>query len=119
MPNFPDLNLLQIFHSSVASTKLQEPSHDTILDLKTCRQKAKMSFETPLPPFNATDPYATFLSSSCLDFLLIEIVPMAHRIAEELAAQDDGSEPEDEQKEAVSRRLDTLGYRVGQGMAER
>ena len=81
-----------------------------------------MSFETPLPPSNATDPHATFLSSSCLDFLLIEIVPMAHRTARELAAQDGrgGQGPdEDEHREAVSRRLDALGYRVGQGMAER
>jgi hypothetical protein len=41
-----------------------------------------MSFETPLPPYNSTDPYATFLNASCFDLLLIELVPMAHRIAE-------------------------------------
>ncbi|KAI0128653.1 transport protein particle component [Xylariales sp. AK1849] len=43
-----------------------------------------MSFDQPLPPFNASDPGASFLSSSCLDFLMIEIVPMAYRVANEL-----------------------------------
>jgi len=43
-----------------------------------------MSFEAPLPPYNAGDPSATFLSSSCLDFLLIELVPMAYRLAHEI-----------------------------------
>jgi trafficking protein particle complex subunit 6 len=43
-----------------------------------------MSFDSPLPPFNASDPAATFLNSSCLDFLLIELVPMAYRLANEI-----------------------------------
>ena len=43
-----------------------------------------MSFDTPLPPYNASDPSATFLASSCFDFLLIELVPMAYRLAHEL-----------------------------------
>ena len=81
-----------------------------------------MSFETPLPPYNASDPYATFLNSSCMDLLLIEMIPMAYRLASQLAiprpdvvtAVDD-----DEQREAAFRRLDTLGYRVGQGLVER
>lgn len=43
-----------------------------------------MSFETTkMPPYNASDPSATFLSSSALDFLLIELVPLAKRIASE------------------------------------
>ena len=81
-----------------------------------------MSFETPLPPYNASDPYATFLNASCLDLLLIEMVPMAHRLASELAtpSQDDVKPiDEDEQREAAFRRLETLGYRVGQGLVER
>ncbi|OTB06916.1 hypothetical protein M426DRAFT_318624 [Hypoxylon sp. CI-4A] len=45
-----------------------------------------MSFDQPLPPFNASDPNATFLSTSCLDFLLIEIVPMTYRITNEIDA---------------------------------
>ncbi|ORY63574.1 transport protein particle component [Pseudomassariella vexata] len=45
-----------------------------------------MSFEQPLPPFNATDPNASFLNSACLDFLLIELVPMAYRVTNELDA---------------------------------
>ena len=40
-----------------------------------------MSFETPLPPYNASDPYATFLSSSLFDLLMIEMVPLAYRLA--------------------------------------
>ncbi|KAI1144083.1 transport protein particle component [Hypoxylon sp. FL0543] len=45
-----------------------------------------MSFDQPMPPFNASDPSATFLSTSCLDFLLIELVPMTYRVANELDA---------------------------------
>lgn len=51
---------------------------------QTGRQTDRMSFDQPLPPFNASDPTATFLSSSCLDFLLIELVPMAYRVTNEL-----------------------------------
>ncbi|KAI9741884.1 MAG: Trafficking protein particle complex subunit 33 [Cirrosporium novae-zelandiae] len=40
-----------------------------------------MSFETLTPPYNASDPTARFLSSSCLDLLLIELVPLAQRLA--------------------------------------
>ena len=40
-----------------------------------------MSFETPIPPYNASDPYATFLSSSLFDLLMIEMVPLAYRLA--------------------------------------
>jgi hypothetical protein len=43
-----------------------------------------MSFESPLPPYNASDPSATFLNSSCLDLLMIELVPMAYRIVNEV-----------------------------------
>ena len=83
-----------------------------------------MSFETPLPLYNASDPYATFLNASCLDLLLIEIVPMAYRLASELAISPDHGEDaavadEEEQKEAAFRRLESLGFRVGQGLAER
>lgn len=81
-----------------------------------------MSFETPLPPFRAFDPHATFLNSSCLDLLLIEMVPMAYRLAGELIApaQDNLSSSDGEdQREAACFRLDTLGHRVGQGLVER
>jgi hypothetical protein len=40
-----------------------------------------MSFEPVMPPYNSTDPNASFLSSSCLDFLLIELVPLAYRVS--------------------------------------
>ncbi|MCJ1353068.1 MAG: Trafficking protein particle complex subunit 33 [Icmadophila ericetorum] len=81
-----------------------------------------MSFETPAAPYNASDPYASFLNASCLDLLLIEIVPMAYRIANELPLTPkdaDKSVDEEEQREAAFRRLESLGYRVGQGLVER
>ncbi|KAL9047338.1 MAG: hypothetical protein Q9206_006831 [Seirophora lacunosa] len=82
----------------------------------------QMSFETPLPPYNASDPHATFLSSSCFDLLLIEMVPLAQQVAAELSARRKGSSKtfdEEEQREAALQRLDKLGYRVGQGLLER
>lgn len=100
-----------------------------------------MSFEPVMPPYNAGDPTATFLSSSCLDFLLIELVPMAYRVTNELeasassvqgvtpaaaatGAEKDVAAPraamdEEEERDAVFYRLETLGYRVGQGLVER
>lgn len=100
-----------------------------------------MSFEAVMPPYNAGDPTATFLSASCLDFLLIELVPMAYRVTNELEAsasaqgttaaaaapaEKDVSSTapraamdEEEERDAVFYRLETLGYRVGQGLVER
>ena len=99
-----------------------------------------MSFEAVMPPYNASDPTATFLSASCLDFLLIELVPMAYRVTNELeasassaqggtsaaATEKDASSAapraamdEEEERDAVFYRLETLGYRVGQGLVER
>ena len=81
-----------------------------------------MSSDTSLLPYNASDPYATFVSASCIDLLQIEMVPMAYRLASELALPDkDGKQEveEDEQREAAFRRLESLGYRVGQGLVER
>ena len=48
-----------------------------------------MSFDTPNPPFNASDPYATYVNASCFDFLLIELVPLAARTSVELALKDE------------------------------
>lgn len=75
-----------------------------------------MSVDNPTQPYNALDPYATFISASCFDFLLIELVPMAQRLATELS---DGNADEDEQKEVAYRRLESLGHRVGQSLVER
>ncbi|KAK6534684.1 Trafficking protein particle complex subunit 33 [Arthrobotrys megalospora] len=47
-----------------------------------------MSFEAPLPPYNFTDPTATFFSASCIDLLLIELVPLVHRMAESAPSLD-------------------------------
>ncbi len=58
-----------------------------------------MSFDPPLPPYTASDSHATFLNVSCLDLLLIEMVPLAERMArragriergEELGQEDEG-----------------------------
>ncbi|KAM3508232.1 hypothetical protein MY10362_001292 [Beauveria mimosiformis] len=138
-----------------------------------------MSLEPVMPPYNASDPTASFLSSSCLDFLLIELVPLAYRVTQERdggsdAAAEKGAkrrstggggggddeddedededalpdangstvserqrasstgaattgsagntrrfDDEDEELDAVHYRLETLGYRVGQGLVER
>ncbi len=100
-----------------------------------------MSFDTPTPPYSASDPYATFLAASCFEHLVIELVPLAERMARRL---EDNPEPvggivkstnasvtggstsgtmadrDDERvREAMYFRLDSLGYRVGQGLAER
>lgn len=77
-----------------------------------------MSFDTSTSTLNASDPHARLLGASCLDFLLIELVPMAERMAKELASED--KLPDDEEiRETTFFRLETLGYRVGQGLAER
>jgi hypothetical protein len=77
-----------------------------------------MSFDTPVPPYNASDPHARFVNASCLDLLLIELIPMAERLAQELSGSDDKVDDE-VQREVTFYRLETLGYRVGQGLVER
>lgn len=94
-----------------------------------------MSFTAAMPPYNATDPTASFLNASCLDFLLIELVPLAYRVTNELEPSpgSTGGSPaspppgdagtrrldEEDEREAAAYRLDMLGYRVGQGIVER
>ncbi|KAF7897993.1 uncharacterized protein EAF01_008959 [Botrytis porri] len=89
-----------------------------------------MSFESPLPPYNASDPTATFLNASCLDLLLIELVPLAYRTVHALDAPSSPSSSspnpsappkmeEEEERERVFFRLESLGYRVGLGLVER
>ncbi|KAG5288018.1 BET3 family protein [Histoplasma ohiense] len=77
-----------------------------------------MSVDTSLSSFNVSDSYARFVSVSCLDLLLIELVPMAERLAEELSGME-GTLDEEEHREATFYRLEALGFRVGQGLAER
>lgn len=101
-----------------------------------------MSFETPLPPFNASDPSATFVNASCMELLMIELVPLAYRMANHADGEAEGANglkerdrerekergkegsaegkmDEDEERDAVFYRLEMLGYRVGQGLVER
>lgn len=108
------------------------------------------SLDPVLPPYNSSDPGASFISTSALDFLLIELVPLAYRITSEnpqpSAAGGPLSSPtpndgvsttnntttangavatlskgidDEEALDAVKHRLDTAGYRVGQGLVER
>ena len=96
-----------------------------------------MSFDAVMPPYNSSDPTASFLSSSALDFLLIELVPLAYRVTNEMpvalqppaensAVTNNGpmtASPsraeDDEALDAVRHKLETAGYRVGQGLVER
>lgn len=117
------MRLLYLKFLAFAASLSAETSKQELIDkLQSPSQNTQMSFETPLPPFRASDPHATFLNSSCIDLLLIEMVPMAYRLAGELIlpVQDNltSSDGEDQAK-AAFRRLDTLGHRVGQGLVER
>ncbi|KAL6800503.1 transport protein particle component [Trichoderma sp. SZMC 28012] len=112
-----------------------------------------MSLSPPMPPFNSTDPTASFLSSSSLDFLLIELVPLAQRVTSQRDfpssssssattqnpdgvtssshhhRKSDSHHPpaadslkkidDEEHLDAVHLRLESQGYRVGQGLVER
>ncbi|KAF3925660.1 hypothetical protein ABW21_db0208630 [Orbilia brochopaga] len=106
---------------------------------------ANMSFEAPLPPYNWNDPTASFFSGTCIDLLLIELVPLVHRIAESAptldtpsantnpsntnttvpaggtaAVANTASEKEEEAaREDIFSRLENLGYKVGIGLVER
>lgn len=114
------------------------------------------------PSTSYIDPTFSLLNTSCLDLLLIELVPMAYRITADLAAREEewihGSSSkagnkrlsgisndasstmggpgaggpvggtvgggtatvdEEEAREAVFHRLESLGYRVGLGVVER
>lgn len=111
------------------------------------------------PSSSYVDPTFSLLNTSCLDLLLIELVPMAYRITADLAAREDEwiHEPfaavkskqksgtsndvsstatatssgtdkglaggtgtlDDDSREAVFHRLESLGYRVGLGVVER
>lgn len=52
-----------------------------------------MSFDTPTPLFSASDPTATYLNISCLDLLLIEMVPLAERMARRAERLANGTAP--------------------------
>lgn len=77
-----------------------------------------MSSDASAPAGNVAEPNARVLNTSCLDFLLIELVPMAERMTKELAAEEKLLD-DDEVRETTFFRLESLGYRVGQGLAER
>lgn len=69
--------------------RLSTPGKQTHVDeihINRPSATTKMSFDSPLPPYNASDPTATFLNSSCLDLLMIELVPMAYRVVNEVDA---------------------------------
>jgi len=78
-----------------------------------------------------TDPETRLFAQSTFDLLLIELVPMAQRIASQIHAADQlaihghhapppaAEEDDDHLREAVYYRLERLGYRVGLGLIER
>ena len=106
-------------------------------------------------PTSYIDPTFSLLNSTCLDLLLIELVPMAYRITTDLAQREEewtgtstkanrlsthsndasstaagaaagtigaggtATVDEEESREAVFHRLESLGYRVGLGIVER
>lgn len=89
----------------------------------------------------SNDPYATYLNISCFDLLLIELVPLAERMARDFeeslerpsltekrvtavntAGTNGGTDKEGDGevfKDSVYFRLEGLGFRVGQGLGER
>ncbi|PLB49536.1 BET3 family protein [Aspergillus steynii IBT 23096] len=77
-----------------------------------------MSFDASSSAAIVGEPNARVLNTSCLDFLLIELVPMAERLTKELAVEEKLLD-DDEVRETTFFRLESLGYRVGQGLAER
>ncbi|KAF1851125.1 transport protein particle component [Cucurbitaria berberidis CBS 394.84] len=126
---------------------------------------AQASPSNPTEPSTSyIDPTFSLVNTSCLDLLLIELVPMAYRITADLAAREDewihgpsskakqrklsgasndasstapgtlrggagvgteggpvggGTVDEEEAREAVFHRLESVGYRVGLGVVER
>ena len=86
---------------------------------------------TPLPaPAGASDPLSSFLSTTCMDLLLIELVPLAKSLAARPLPLTDNvfldTNPtaatdldDDSERENMYFRLEPLGFRVGQGIAER
>ncbi|KAK9239089.1 transport protein particle component [Lipomyces kononenkoae] len=80
-----------------------------------------------------TDPHAIYLNLSCLDFLLIELIPMSERVVEvigerttssnngmqSILSEKDARIGEEERRGAVFKHVEGLGYRVGQGLVER
>lgn len=68
-----------------------------------------MSFDTPLPPFGSSDPSSSFLNSTALDLLLIEIVPLARRLANDVTKP--APADEEEEREAMFYRLEQLGFK--------
>lgn len=86
---------------------------------------------TPVPPPpGSSDPLSSFLSTTCMDLLLIELVPLARSLAANPLPHTDtvffDTNPpatkeldDDSERENMYFRLEPLGFRVGQGIAER
>ena len=65
-----------------------------------------------MPPYNASDPTARFVSASCLDFLLIELVPMAYRLTNELEI---AARQQENEAAAVAAAVAVAGEGEGEG----
>ena len=96
--------------------------HDYSSEYSKSSTSFSMSLDHIVPTSNASDPYATFVNASCIELLLIEMLPTALRISHDTMSERRQGEKEldeDEHWEAAQQRLDALGYRVGQGLVER
>jgi trafficking protein particle complex subunit 6 len=89
-----------------------------------------LSTAPPPAPAGSSDPLSSFLSTTCMDLLLIELVPLAKRLSSNpLPLTDDtfldlnppgtADLDDDSARESMYFRLEPLGFRVGQGIAER
>ncbi|KAG5440094.1 hypothetical protein PCK2_000606, partial [Pneumocystis canis] len=75
------------------------------------------------------DPHSIFVNASCMDFLLIEMVPLVKRLTlttsclrKDISSEVSNLEAiqhQDDQREAVYDKLELLGFKVGQRLIER
>ncbi|KAG5437595.1 hypothetical protein PCANB_000632 [Pneumocystis canis] len=77
------------------------------------------------------DPHSIFVNASCMDFLLIEMVPLVKRLTstrmsswlcKNISSQTSNLkvvQHQDDEREAVYDRLELLGFKVGQRLVER
>lgn len=77
-----------------------------------------MSFDTPNPPYTLSAS-TSLLSSSCYDFLLLELPHLAASLSQPSNALPLHQISDPETLEALFHRLASIGHRVGYGLAEK
>ena len=78
-----------ISHQDKPPTLLQNNTKSHPLTLSTAPMASQPTPDTPTQTTSYTDPTFSLLNVSCLDLLLIELVPMAYRITADLAAREE------------------------------